>query len=134
MAVSGERVWYWGGGDDLLVVAAEGFAVHGEEENAGCVHAARDDDVLFRCWVRGRWEWEVWDCQIEGILSGISVFSRKSGLTYIATLAVVVGSRRRSRLCGRDSVFIVDGSQGVGLIGKIASGAQVGAHPVGGRG
>ena len=123
-----------GVGDDLLVIAAEGFSVHVEEENVGCVRGARDDEVLCCCWVRGRWEWEVRGRQIEVILSPISIFPGKAGLTYIATLAVVVGSRCRSGLCGRNSIFVIDGSQGVGLIGKIAMGAQVGAHPVGGRG
>lgn len=58
-----------GGGDDLLVVAAERFAVHVEEENARSVCVGRDNDVLLRCWVSGRWEWEVWNCLREIILS-----------------------------------------------------------------
>lgn len=35
-----------GMGDDLLVVAAERFAVHVEEEDLGAILLARDDDVL----------------------------------------------------------------------------------------
>ena len=57
----------------LLVISAEGFAVHVEEEHAGSVDACCDDDVLCRCWIGGRGEGEVWGCQGEVILrSGIS--------------------------------------------------------------
>ena len=60
--------------------------------------------------------------------------SRNTDLTYIATLAVVVGCRFRLGLCVRISVFVVDGSQSIGLISKIAIGAEVGSHPVLGSG
>ena len=48
------------GGVDLLVVASEGYVVHVEEEDAGSVGVGCDDDVLLRCWIRGRGEGEVW--------------------------------------------------------------------------
>lgn len=52
MAVSGERVGEWGERDGgLLVVSAEGFAVHVEEEYTGRIRARRDNDVLCRCWI-----------------------------------------------------------------------------------
>ena len=64
----------------------------------------------------------------------VSQFSRKAELiTYIAALAVVIRSCRRCRFCVCISAFIVDGSQSVGLIGKIAIGAEIGAHPISGR-
>ena len=69
--VSGERGGDEGGG--LLVVAAEGFVVHVEEEHAGSVGVAGDDDVLFCCWVGSRWEGEEWGCQREVVLLCISV-------------------------------------------------------------
>ncbi len=62
-------------GGDLLVVAAERFAVHVEEEHTGSIGVGCDNDVLFRCWVRGRWEWEVWGCLAEIILPIVSVFT-----------------------------------------------------------
>ena len=61
--------------NDLLVVAAERFAVHVEEENAGCVDAPGDDDFLCCCWIRRRWEREVWGCLGEVILSSVSIFA-----------------------------------------------------------
>ena len=62
------------GGEDgrkgacLLVVAAEGLAVHVEEETAGCVGAGGDYDLLRYCGVGGGWEWEIWGCFAEVIL------------------------------------------------------------------
>ena len=63
-----------------------------------------------------------------------SWFSQKVELvTHISALAVVVRGCCCSGFCVRVSVFVVDGRQSMRLIGKIAIGAEIGAHPVGGR-
>ena len=59
-------------GRDLLVVAAEGLAVHVEEEVSGCVGAGCDDDLLSRCGIRGGWKWEIRDCFTKVILHSIA--------------------------------------------------------------
>lgn len=70
-------------------------------------------------------------CQV---LAFLPVFITTSELTYIAALAVVVGSCCCSGGFCRVGVFVVDGSQSVGLIGQIAIRAEIGTHPVYGRG
>ena len=53
---------------DLLIVRAEGFAIHVEQEAPRCVGASGDHYILSRGRVRGSREWEIGDGFAEVIL------------------------------------------------------------------
>ena len=83
--------------------------------------------------VANRWVWED-GCRLRKIIliriSGLAACKVREA-SYIATFAVIV----RSGLCLRYGVcvgfFVIDGGQGVRVVGSIASRTEIGAHPDG---
>lgn len=106
----------------VVVVGAEGDAVHVEEVVARGVGAEGDGDFLRHGRVGGGGEGEE---------------RRGAGEGVVAAFAVVVGRGAGGGDGARVGFFVVDCCEGVGLFGQGAGGAVVGAHPdrgVGGAG
>lgn len=58
---------------NLLVVAAERYAVHVEQEASGFIRTSCDNNFLGDCRIRGGWKWEIRDCFREVILHCIVI-------------------------------------------------------------
>jgi len=125
--------------DGVVVVAAEGDVVHVEEEVAGGVGGEGDVDGLRRCGSGGRCHGEEWggagECCLCLLVSefggGGGGISPKGQQTYVTAGRLGVGSGNRVGRCGGVSVGVIDRCQGLLLFRCRASGAEVGAHPVG---
>ena len=122
---------------DLLVIGTEGHVVHVEEEvtSSRCTSIAMscDSKCLGSRGAANRWVWEGWGRLGKIILSRVSdlAFHKARRASYITTLAIIVGSRFRLRRSSCVGIFVIDGSQSVGVMGGITRGTEIRPHPNG---
>lgn len=92
-----------------------------------------DDKVLGNGRVASRWEWEVWSRSRKIVLTSVSALAVRAvgKVSYIATFVVIVGSGLRLRYCICVGFFVIDGGQGIGVVGSIAIRTEIRAHPDG---
>ena len=122
---------------DLLVIGTEGHIVHVEEEvtSSMCTSIAMscDSKCLGSRGAASRGVLEVWGRLGKIILSRVSdlAFHKARRPSYITTLAIIVGSRFRLRCSSCVGIFVIDGSQSVGVMGGITRGTEIRPHPNG---
>ena len=101
--------------DRMVVVGTKGGVVHVEKVVAGGVLMKGNFDCLRHGRVGGR---------------GKGVERDGFGEVIVPAFGVIVGSCGRCGYSVCVGLFVVDGCQGVGLVGKIAGRAEIGSHPV----
>ena len=106
--------------DRVVVVGTEGHVVDVEKErtSSGCASVGMgcDGKVLANRRVASGWVWEVW---------------RRLAKIIVAAFAVIVRSSLRLGHGVCVSIFIIDGSQSVRVMGGIAGRTEIRAHPNG---
>lgn len=124
-------------GVDSLEIGTERHVVHVEEEGTSTrcssIGVSCDDKVFGNCRVASCWEWEEWSRLRKIVLISVSALAvgAVGKASYIATFVVIVGSGLRLWYCVCIGFFVVDGGQGIGIVGSIAFRTEIRAHPDG---